>query len=251
MANDAANTTQTAATDTKPKETKTADGWIEQVPEPFQAPEGCLNNLEDDHWDKLYQMWDTFFSVCDRATGNKEQKEGFTEDWGVDEGAAKKQSGGLMGANKALKNSGIEKEDDAKAAAQARAEEANMEKLLTTYGPEALRNAFWRICKRDDPDITMLRFLRARKWNVEQTIAMMASSMKWRLDTNLEVLLENGDLGNGKQIPKYIENFDENGKVSAYRSLELWAGLIISSSLTIALFTIRSSLLAAVTRTNL
>lgn len=42
---------------------------------------------------------------------------------------------------------------------------------------------------------------------------MMASTLKWRLDTNLDSLLENGDLGNGKQIPKYIENFDENGKV--------------------------------------
>jgi len=42
---------------------------------------------------------------------------------------------------------------------------------------------------------------------------MLASTFKWRLDTNLDSLLENGDLGNGKEIPKYIENFDENGKV--------------------------------------
>jgi hypothetical protein len=42
---------------------------------------------------------------------------------------------------------------------------------------------------------------------------MLASTFKWRLDTNLDSLLQNGDLGNGKEIPKYIENFDENGKV--------------------------------------
>jgi len=145
----------------------TNDGWTEQVPEPYQMPEGYLNNLEDEHWDKLYMMWDAFYSVCDRAKGTKQQQEsGFAEDWGVDTEAAKGKmgaGGGISGASKLLKNSGIEKEDDAKEAAQARAEEANMEKLLSTYGPEALRNTFWGLCKRDHPDITMLRFLRARK----------------------------------------------------------------------------------------
>lgn len=139
-------------------------GWTEQVPEPYEMPEGYLNNLDDEHWNKLYAMWNAFFSVCDRAKGTKEQQEsGFAEDWGVDTEAANSKMGGIGGASKLLKNSGIEREDDAKAAAQARAEEANMEKLLSTYGPEALRNTFWGLCKRDHPDITMLRFLRARK----------------------------------------------------------------------------------------
>ncbi|UZJ55538.1 hypothetical protein CBS101457_004858 [Exobasidium rhododendri] len=190
------------------------DGWTETVPELCPLPEGYLNNLDDEHWTKLYKMWDTFFAVCDRAKGSKKQKEsaGFSEDWGVDTEAAKK-SGGISGASKLLRSSGIEKEDDAKAAAQARTEEANMEDLLSTYGPEALRNTFWGMCKRDNPDITMLRFLRARKWNVEHTTSMLASTLKWRLDTNLDALLENGDLENGKQIPKYVENFEENGKI--------------------------------------
>ena len=142
------------------------DGWTETVPKPYQMPEGYLNNLEDDHWDKLYKMWDAFFSVCDRAKGSKDQGAGgFTEDWGVDTDTsqAKGKFGAMSGASKLVNNSGIEKGDDAKAAQQARTEEANMEKLLSTYGPEALRNAFWGLCKRDHPDITMLRFLRARK----------------------------------------------------------------------------------------
>jgi hypothetical protein len=140
------------------------DGFKENAPEPEPMPEGYLNNLEDDHWDKLYKVWDAYFSVCDRAKGTKEQQEsGFVEDFGVDTKGAEKQKGGILGARKAINNSGVEKDDDAKAAAQARAEEANMEKLLSTYGPEALRNTFWGLCKRDHPDITMLRFLRARK----------------------------------------------------------------------------------------
>lgn len=124
------------------------DGWTETVPEPYQMPEGYLNNLTDEHWEKLYKMWDAFISVCDRAKGTKEQQtDGFAEDWGVDTEAAKSKTGVFGGTSKAIKQSGIEKEDDAKAAAQARAEEANMEKLLSTYGPEALRNTFWGLCK--------------------------------------------------------------------------------------------------------
>lgn len=194
----------------------TTDDYVESIIEPYQMPEGYLGNLSEEHQEVLCQMWDAFFSICDKASGQKnEGATGFSEDWGVDEDATKKSSGGggILGATKAVKSSGISKEDDAKAAAQARTEEANMERLLSTYGPEALRNAFWSLCKRDNPDIIMLRFLRARKWNVDHTTAMMASTLKWRLDTNLDHLVENGDLGNGKEIPKYIENFDENGKV--------------------------------------
>lgn len=192
---------------------KNKDGWTEVESEEYEMPEGYLGNLTPEHEEKLHKMWDTFFDVCERATGSKvEGKKGFAEDWGVDTEAAKKKTSG-MGQLKGLKNTGISKEDDAKDKAQARAEEANMENLLSTYGPESLRNAFWALCKRDHPDIAMLRFLRARKWDISRTIAMIASTLKWRLDTNLDTLLENGDLGNGKQIPKYIENFDENGKV--------------------------------------
>ena len=141
-----------------------SNDWEEVVPEPYDMPEGYLNNLTLEHQELLYKMWDAFFSVCDKASGDKDQgATGFSEDWGVDTNEAKSKTGGIGGASKLLKQSGIEKEDDAKAAAQARSEEANMEKLLATYGPEALRNAFWGLCKRDNPDITVLRFLRARK----------------------------------------------------------------------------------------
>lgn len=129
-------------------------------------PEGYLNHLNEEQQKKLYKMWEAFFSVCDRATGEKnEGATEFAEDWGVESEAASKGSklGVMGGTSKLVKGSGISQEDDAKAAAQARTEEANMEKLLHTYGPEALRTAFWTLCKRDDPDITMLRFLRARK----------------------------------------------------------------------------------------
>jgi hypothetical protein len=51
---------------------------------------------------------------------------------------------------------------------------------LARQTPESLRAAFWRMVKHDHPDALLLRFLRARKWDVEKALVMMVSTMNWR-----------------------------------------------------------------------
>lgn len=53
---------------------------------------------------------------------------------------------------------------------------------LANVAPEALRKAFWSMVKHDHPDGLLLRFLRARKWDVEKALIMMISTMHWRLE---------------------------------------------------------------------
>ncbi|CAI6338490.1 unnamed protein product [Periconia digitata] len=53
---------------------------------------------------------------------------------------------------------------------------------LANTSPEDLRTAFWSMVKHDHPDALLLRFLRARKWDVEKALVMMISTMHWRLD---------------------------------------------------------------------
>jgi hypothetical protein len=48
--------------------------------------------------------------------------------------------------------------------------------------PEDLRNTFWSMVKHDHPDGLLLRFLRARKWDVEKALVMMISTMHWRAE---------------------------------------------------------------------
>jgi hypothetical protein len=43
-----------------------------------------------------------------------------------------------------------------------------------------LRTAFWTMVKADHPDALLLRFLRARKWDVEKALIMLISTMHWR-----------------------------------------------------------------------
>lgn len=53
---------------------------------------------------------------------------------------------------------------------------------IANTAPEDLRKAFWSMVKLDHPDALLLRFLRARKWDVDKALVMMISTMHWRLE---------------------------------------------------------------------
>lgn len=52
--------------------------------------------------------------------------------------------------------------------------------ILSSQTPESLRSAFWSMVKADHPDALLLRFLRARKWDVPKALVMLISTMSWR-----------------------------------------------------------------------
>ncbi|KAL9623880.1 MAG: hypothetical protein Q9160_001872 [Pyrenula sp. 1 TL-2023] len=58
---------------------------------------------------------------------------------------------------------------------------AEFQHTLSTQTPEELRTAFWSMVKKDHPDALLLRFLRARKWDVQRALVMLISTMHWRL----------------------------------------------------------------------
>ncbi|PQE31738.1 CRAL TRIO domain-containing protein [Rutstroemia sp. NJR-2017a WRK4] len=67
---------------------------------------------------------------------------------------------------------------------------------LASLSPEAIRKAFWNMVKYDHPDALLLRFLRARKWDVDKALVMMISTMRWRaLDMHVDDdIMKNGEL---------------------------------------------------------
>lgn len=73
---------------------------------------------------------------------------------------------------------------------------AEFKAAIANTPPEELRRAFWSMVKHDHPDALLLRFLRARKWDVEKALIMMVSTMHWRLD-EMHVdddIIKNGEL---------------------------------------------------------
>ncbi|GME70548.1 unnamed protein product [Ambrosiozyma monospora] len=62
--------------------------------------------------------------------------------------------------------------------------------------PDDLRESFWKFLRHDTPDNLLLRFVRARKWDVDNSLLMIAKTLKWRhYETHVDKLLFDGELG--------------------------------------------------------
>lgn len=74
---------------------------------------------------------------------------------------------------------------------------AEFKAAIANIPPEDLRNAFWSMVKHDHPDALLLRFLRARKWDVEKALVMMISTMQWRMGEMHvdDKIVKEGELG--------------------------------------------------------
>ncbi|KAK9479141.1 CRAL-TRIO domain-containing protein [Lipomyces japonicus] len=76
---------------------------------------------------------------------------------------------------------------------------------ISEMTPDELRVAFWSMVKADHPDGLLLRFLRARKWDVKKALVMMISTMHWRLkEMNVESIVFKGE---GAAIAEHDEGF--------------------------------------------
>lgn len=90
--------------------------------------------------------------------------------------------------------------------------------------PEDIYQNFWNMLRTDSPDNLILRFLRARKWDSDKALAMLAHTLHWRLkESKVEDLLfggerkcmENGEEGFHLQFKlskAYFRGYDNEGR---------------------------------------
>lgn len=71
----------------------------------------------------------------------------------------------------------------------------SMEKVLSQMTPGEMCFAILKMVKQEHPDSLLLRFLRARKWDVGKAFAMTTSNMLWRREMAVDDdIVPNGEL---------------------------------------------------------
>ncbi|KAJ2681999.1 phosphatidylinositol transfer protein csr1, partial [Coemansia spiralis] len=63
-----------------------------------------------------------------------------------------------------------------------------------------LRSALWSVIREDHPDVLLLRFLRARKWDLDRAYRMAIAAVKWRIQEGVEEIIWYGDVRNDASL---------------------------------------------------
>lgn len=101
---------------------------------------------------------------------------------------------------------------------------------LEEYGRTQFMETFWNMIMMDDPDVIVLKFLRARKWNVPAGVAMMAACMKWRIEYGVDSIIRKGEEGylnqegflNQLRMGKtFVQGTDRHGRPVVYINVRL------------------------------
>ncbi|KAF9955223.1 hypothetical protein BGZ65_003522 [Modicella reniformis] len=85
-------------------------------------------------------------------------------------------------------------------------------KFVFKYSPGEYQTAFWAFAQSEHPDTTVLRFLRARKWNVEKAMEMLILALEWRITMGVDEVLQEGEEALETKYPGFLEQL-KNGKV--------------------------------------
>ena len=156
---------------------------------------GRPGNLTPEQEEKLRRLWHLVFHVGGVDMGVEDTDAADTETHSSTTTDAKKPK------KKRISLFSRKSKKEAEAEAEAEASPATPSKLITLkesdedkYGqtkhfydtlssqtPEAIRTTIWSMVKHDNPDALLLRYLRARKWDVEKALVMLVSTMNWRL----------------------------------------------------------------------
>jgi hypothetical protein len=62
----------------------------------------------------------------------------------------------------------------------------SMESILSQMTPQEMCFAILKMVKQEHPDSLLLRFLRARKWDIGKAFSMMASTILWRKELEVD-----------------------------------------------------------------
>lgn len=171
-----------------PTSTSPEDELIELIDDEMSQEQlpGRPGNLTAEQEEKLRQMWTRVFQICNVVTEEPSTEpaevDGNVE--GKQESPEKKKKRSLFSRKGKKDGAGAKAADVAPGVKGGEDDKYGETKAfmetLANQSPESIRAAIWGMVKHDHPDAILLRFLRARKWDVEKALVMMISTMNWR-----------------------------------------------------------------------
>lgn len=158
------------------------------------VPPGHLGNLTEEQEAKLLEFWGLLLKIFDATaegdrmsektdtpsrigTPTQEKKKSRLSFLGLRNGDTGDKKGENISAKNPISNVvnlQIAEADDKYGQTK------EFQKALADQSPDEIRDTFWSMVKHDNPDVLLLRFLRARKWDVNRAVVMLISTLHWR-----------------------------------------------------------------------
>lgn len=152
-----------------------------------EAAPGTVGNLTPEQEVKLQEFYVLLFKVCGVQMDGieeteerppspvQEKKPPPKKRWTLWGGSQEPEPASTSSATTGLASLSITDGDDKFGTSK------EFQQALAEIKPEDMRTAFWNMVKQDNPDSLLLRFLRARKWDVKKGLMMLISTIRWRL----------------------------------------------------------------------
>lgn len=77
-----------------------------------------------------------------------------------------------------------------------------LDKAIPMIPGSLLREAFWGMVATGNPDSTLLRFLRARKWDLNAAFDMLTNTLRWRMEMRIDEIVSLGEAGLVDELDK-------------------------------------------------
>lgn len=143
--------------------------------------EGYYGNCTPSQEEALKKAWSILFDIWAR---NPERSDELTRQGG----AKVAQSGNELSDVTAAKEKEAKQKDSG-------TNVPVVDNAVQKYGGKYLHDEFWRTVMMDPPDQFVLRFLRAREFDVHRAVEMLIAALQFRIDINLDELLRRGEAG--------------------------------------------------------
>lgn len=182
---------------------------------PSEAAPGRVGTLTVDEQVKLQETWRRLSKICGVSLDDEEEDAGPDElaDTQTDGAASSKE--GKKSRRPRFRRKKTDTVNTADQEDDKYGQTKEFQLALKENSPQDIRDTVWTMVKMDHPDALLLRFLRARKWDIDKALIMMISTMNWR---KRDMHIEDTIVRDGESVAlKDNLTKDDEGFMSQYK----------------------------------